>query len=164
MLRSRTMSEIEVSLQNYPNTKLVGLHVRTRNEEEMKPGSGKIAGLWESFYQNIFPKVTDGASVYGLYSNYESDHNGYYDLSAAVSAEHLAEPSDACVLCEVRAGAYLRFVSKNPKKDPVEEVMGLWQRVWAHFADEKSEQQRAYSSDFELYCPGEAVELFVAVK
>lgn len=158
------MSEIELKLQDYPNTRLVGLRVRTCNTDEMKDGCGKLAGLWESFYRSVLPKVAEGTACYGVYTNYESDHTGYFDVGAAVAAENLSSPGQECVSSEIQAGKYLRFSPKSPGDDPVKEVIGLWQQVWAHFGSEACEHQRAYTSDFELYGPEKTVELFIAVK
>lgn len=148
----------------YPSTPLTGPCIRTRNQDEMTPGSGKIPGLWASFYKDILPHVKPGAAVYGIYSNYESDHNGAFDLSAAVACEHLANPSKDCVNSLIQAGSYLKFSPQTQSEDPVKEVIALWQEVWAYFEDEASEYKRAYSTDFELYHPDQKVELFIAIK
>lgn len=158
------MAEIEITPTTYGATQLTGLSIRTRNQDEMPPSTGKIPGLWESFYRDLFPHVAAGSPAYGVYTNYASDHNGYYDLSAAVASTHLTNPTKACVPTQIQAGPYLKFAPKSPGKDPVKQIMELWQQVWTHFADKNCAHERAYTTDFELYHPEMTVELFISVK
>lgn len=165
MLFSQGMAELKCDSTYYPQTQVTGLCTRTRNLDEMRSGGGKIPRLWEDFYQSVFPNVVAGAAVYGIYSNDESDLDGYYDLSTAVASVHLlASSSKNYVTLDIRAGKYLQFTPHTRSDDRAKQVMQLWQRVWEHFAEEKSEHQRAYTTDFELYHPDESVELFIAVK
>lgn len=156
--------DVTISPVTQPRIQLMGLSIRTRNEVEMTPGAGKIPGLWESFYQNIAPKLATGTTVYGIYSNYESDHTGLFNLSAAVATSDLPSESKDCVASEIQAGRYLKFRAKTPSEDPVKQVIGLWQQVWAYFADDGCAHQRAYTSDFECYQGSQGVELFIAIK
>lgn len=158
------MSEIVFCPASYPPTEVQGLRIRTCNQDEMTPGNGKIPGLWQSFYRDVFPQVAQGASAYGVYSNYESDHTGYYDLSAAVASSNLNNPPSACLASEIGGGAYLKFSPTTPGEDPVKQIMGMWQEVWNHFTHGDCAHQRAFSADFELYHPDQKVELYIAVR
>lgn len=158
------MAELKIDLLTYPHTQLVGLSVRTCNQDEMAASTRKIPGLWESFYRDLKPHVTADAPMYGVYTNYESDHNGRYDIHASVASSHFGTPPQNCVPSEIRAGQYLRFTPQSIGEDPVKQVIEMWQRVWAHFSDQNCEQQRAFSTDFELYHPDKPIELFIAVK
>lgn len=157
-------SEIEISPVQHPKIQLLGRGIRTRNQDEMAPDSGKIPGLWASFYQDIAPKLSAGTTIYGVYSNYESDHTGHFDLHAVVASSDLASEKESWVPCEIQAGNYLKFTQKSPDKDPVKQVIGLWQFVWSYFEDASCPHRRAYSTDFERYESEAAVELFISLK
>lgn len=163
MLPSLKMTQVPKTT-THPGIQLQGLQIRTRNQDEMAPGTGKIPGLWESFYRDIFPSVTPGASVYGVYTNYESDHTGHYDLSAAVAQGQLTASFEECVALKIQSGTYLQFLPEVPGDDPVKQVMAMWQRVWTYFSEEGCQHQRAYTTDFELYHSDKKVELYIAVK
>ena len=53
-----------------------GLQVRTKNADEMNPETQKIAPLWGRFFNEVLPTLGEGATVYGVYHNYESDATG----------------------------------------------------------------------------------------
>ena len=55
-----------------------GLQVRTKNVDEMNSGKQKIAPLWGRFFNEVFPTLQEGATVYGVYHNYESDAQGAF--------------------------------------------------------------------------------------
>ena len=58
-----------------------GLQVRTKNADEMNPETQKIAPLWGRFFNEVLPTLGEGgATVYGVYHNYESDATGAFDV------------------------------------------------------------------------------------
>lgn len=63
-------------------TTLFGLKVRTSNMKEMSGEGAKIAGLWQQFYTDIAPNLTPSSQVYGVYTHYESDVTGEFDVFA----------------------------------------------------------------------------------
>ncbi len=72
-MKTQKIDEFEVS----------GIVVRTTNENEMNPSTAKIANLWETFYINASPKLPEKAKIYGIYTNYESDCTGAFDVIAS---------------------------------------------------------------------------------
>src|SRR6266576_6809542 len=64
--------------------KLIGIAVRTTNEQETNPATSNIPGLLGRFFQagiaNKIPNQTSPGSTLAAYTNYESDHTGEYDL------------------------------------------------------------------------------------
>src|SRR5260370_15081559 len=76
-----------------PEMYIVGVEVRTRNVLEADPATAKIAGLWNNFFQqNLAEKISnrkDPHSMLGVYTNYESDHAGFYTLIAGTEAKGL---------------------------------------------------------------------------
>lgn len=65
--------------------KVAGIEIRTTNQEEMNPGTARIPGPWERFYQErilkrIPNKKPNSFPLGGVYCKYESDHTGPYSL------------------------------------------------------------------------------------
>jgi len=48
----------------------------------MDSATAKIDSMWETFCAEIAPLLKDGSNVYGLYTNYESNHNDACDVVA----------------------------------------------------------------------------------
>ena len=58
-----------------------GISARTNNTVEMS-SEGKIPALWQTFDENIPVDYKNGERVFGVYFNYESDHNGMFTVLA----------------------------------------------------------------------------------
>lgn len=143
---------------------LLGITIRTRNEDEKSPETAKISGLWKTFYETIYKKVLHGTLVYGLYSGYESDYTGYFTVSAAVEKAENSSPAAPIQEIEVQEGQYLKFTPKTSGDDAFTTMWKLWQQVWAFFSDASQQLKRAYTTDYEVYHPTGDVELYIAVK
>lgn len=146
---------------------IIGISTETSNANE-RTAQAKIPQLWHDFYeQNIVDQLSklDNQSVYGLYSDYETDVNGNYSITLGVEASLNTAPSDL-VIKTIPAAKYLVFTSQKGKMPEI--VIQTWQEIWAWFAN--SEVKRTYTGDFELYderCanPQEAqVEVYIAIK
>lgn len=139
---------------------VTGFVSRTTNADEMNPTSAKIGNLWDKFYSNAASKLTDKSKVYGLYTNYESDFTGAFDVIACsdtLSPQLLAES----VKTNVPYGKYVTFSATG---EMPQLVIDLWKDVWNYFASENCPHERAYTTDFEYYQSTNAVEIFVAVR
>ncbi|WP_395342763.1 GyrI-like domain-containing protein [Ningiella sp. W23] len=138
------------------NIDVKGIAVRTDNLSEMGSTTAKIGPMWEKFYSEIAPSLKDGANVYGLYTNYESDHNGTFDVVACsdnIEAQNVSS-------YQIQAGNYLVF--KGSGQMP-QVVIELWQQVWKYFELPSNHHKRAFNTDFELYKSETEVELFISV-
>lgn len=133
-----------------------GIKVRTRNADEMNLDSSKISGLWQRFYGDIFSNLAPGASILGVYCNYESDFTGEFDVVAG-SAE-LEEGVDSVT---IQAGKYLVFEGKGSMPQA---VIDAWTSIWEYFSSDESKYLRAYTTDFELYKSDDEVQVFIAIK
>ena len=135
-----------------------GISVVTNNEFEMSEENGKIAGLWEEYFQkDIYKKTFDKANsdfMYGVYSNYESDASGNYKVTVGVE---VTKPKNAIVIEDKK---YLVF-SKQGELPMV--VVELWEEIWAYF-EKNSEYVRAFEIDFEKYAKEDEVEIYVSIK
>ena len=129
---------------------LLGITIRTRNEDEKCQETAQIPGLWKTFYEDIYQKVLNGEIVYSVYSGYESDHSGYFDVSAAVGQDgNETEQSDVKPI-ELQGGKYLKF---TPKSEGANQIWQLWEQVWEFFSDQNQKLERAYTTDYEVFYP-----------
>ncbi|GLC89906.1 effector binding domain-containing protein [Lysinibacillus piscis] len=147
---------------------VAGITARTSNVDEQS-AEGKIPALWTAFYeQGIGQKLqnTVNPTIYGLYSDYESDVNGLYDITLGLEVPASLEVPQDMVMKLVPASKYMVFTSERGAIHDV--VIKTWQVIWAWF--EHSTIARAYTGDFELYderCsnPQDAqVAIYIAIK
>lgn len=122
---------------------IAGLKTRTRNSD---PNMQKDIGeLWRSFYSDGFyesiPNKSNNKSI-GLYTNYESDVAGYYDVMACCEVDDNEALSCGVELGCIASGKYARFVIEGHMQKAVAE---FWSNLWAMDLD------RAYGCDFEEY-------------
>jgi predicted transcriptional regulator YdeE len=133
-----------------------GISIRTDNALEANSATAKIGGLWERFFNEITPSLSHSSKVYGLYTNYESDHTGAFDVVAC------SDDIDTSTLSgyQIQHGQYLVFKGTGPMPQI---VVDLWRQVWDYFASPESKHQRAFTTDFEFYRSENSVELYISV-
>jgi len=139
------------------STIVKGLQVRTKNADEMNPETQKIAPLWGRFYNEVLPTVEEGATVYGVYHNYESDAMGEFDV--LVGADKLSVTEEMKSI-ELQAGKYLMFPVKG---ELPQAIIDTWMQIWAYFEDPSIDEKRAFQTDFELYKSEDEVEIYIGV-
>jgi len=154
------ITEPSPSLTTFPETNVTGVSVRTNNAFEMSAESGHIAALWHRFGRTIAPQLNQGSQVFGVYSNYESDHNGDFSVLAGSDQGHIVPEADF-VSHIVPSGHYLMFTAKGALPDA---IVKTWQQVWSYFQSSDCPYQRAYTTDFEFYKAKDSAELYIAVK
>lgn len=132
---------------------VVSRSVRTNNESESDQSTAKIMPLWMKAFEDGF--CTGEQVSYGIYHNYESDHNGDYDVSVAV--ESTVEDNHDM---QIESGKYLKFSFSG---EMPQVVVDGWHAVWNYFETNKK-YQRKYSTDFEKYVPGnQGVDIYIAI-
>ena len=138
---------------------LLGISTRTNNENEKNEETQKIAPLWEKYaVENIDSKTlnkSSNTSFYGVYSNYESDVNGDYDVTVAVE---VTKSKNNAMIIENKK--YLVFTKEGELPDICSE---LWEEIWDYFAN-NSEYERAYAIDFEKYSKENLIEIYISIK
>ena len=139
-----------------------GLSVRTKNANEMQPATAKIGQLWGDFFQHIIPKLKEGALSYGVYSQYESDFNGEFDVLAGADSASVLDAADREGLDSVviADGTYLVFSKKGAVPQAVIEA---WGDVWDYFSAKDCPHQRAYKTDFECYSNMDEVSIHISI-
>lgn len=136
---------------------IYGLKVRTKNADEMNEDTHKIAPLWGRFYEEVLPTLKEGATVYGVYHNYESNVHGMYDV--LVGAD-IMEMTDEMTSLTLEEGRYLKF---SVKGELPQAIIETWGKVWAYFNDPSIDERRSYDTDFELYKSTDEVEIYIGV-
>lgn len=148
-------------LQTIESFQVSGLRIRTDNATEQTP-KGKIRALWSDFFaQDLFeiPERIQGSPVYGVYTNYESDHTGEFDVIAEVKVTEA--PTTHLQTVTIEAGDYLVFETKG---EMPQRIIDGWMAVWHYFAQADSPYQRRYTTDFEQTVDENDIEIFIAVK
>ncbi|MBI1751834.1 MAG: effector binding domain-containing protein [Acidobacteria bacterium] len=135
-----------------------GLGLRTRNAAEADPSTARIPGLWDRFMAEGLAERLGGSSpaVHGVYTAYESDQHGSYQVLAGVKVERPVPGFDSI---DIPPGRYLRFDGRGPLPQAIIET---WARVWSHF-EKPGAPGRRFLADFETYGPGEAVSIHVSI-
>lgn len=137
-----------------------GISTRTNNAAEMNSQTAKIASLYNNFDEKIPVDYKNGAHVYGVYFNYESDAQGEFSVLAGadkITTDNL-NPLEKVTL---QSGKYMVF--KNTGEMP-QAVIDVWGEIWTYFSNQKSEYQRAYLTDFEYYKCQNEVEVYIGLK
>lgn len=125
---------------------LVGLKIRTSNHD-LNMGR-EIGELWQEFletgvYQSIPNKRND--NTIGLYTNYESDVNGAYDVMVCCEVSHALGLPHGIHFKTIPAGKYAKFIVHGDVQKAAGE---FWAKLWSMDLDRK------YSCDFEEYQGG----------
>lgn len=137
-----------------------GFCVRTTNQAEANPSTGKIGELWKAFYTQAAPKLTEPSKVFGVYTNYESDHTGAFDVIAC--ADTLAvNMLPGSVDTHIPSSKYLVF---NAVGEFPQVVYQLWAEIWSYFSSQGCRHQRAFTTDFEFYKNASEVEIYISIK
>ena len=145
---------------------VVGTEVRTTNEAESDPTTAQIGAHWQRFYESALadriPNRTDGAVLYGVYTDYESDYRGAYSHLIACEVSNGGRALPAMTTLTIPRSKYLVFTG-NGELPGV--VIQTWGAVWQYF-ERDTRDKRAYTVDFERHDQREPsrVEIYIAVK
>ncbi len=140
---------------------IAGLRARTKNSDVDMPLT--IARLWHDFTAggiHLSIPHQQGELLYSLYTNYESDESGEYDMVACCEVTtHEGLPEDIYTQV-VPAGTYAKFVVRG--HDP-----NMMLKFWHELS--QMNILRKYTCDYEVYAlqadPNEkAIEVFVAIQ
>jgi predicted transcriptional regulator YdeE len=158
------MTLLGKTLQRRRPMRVAGLALRTDNAAEAQPKIGKIPGLWQRFrsedWFDRLGKLGAFGPPVGVYSDYESDASGSFQISAGREIKANAAAAAPLEIVSVPAGMYLLFKSSGSLPGSV--IRG-WQDVWAYFA-RPGAPARAYTYDVEIYPDAETVEIWVAIE
>jgi len=156
------MTDTELSIANIPSKIISGIAVRTTNALEMNPDTASIGKLWDRFYTNsiaddiVLPKAPE--LIYGVYTQYESDHNGEYTILAGMESETTEQLKPELLSIKLDAGRYLVFKVSGQLPAAIIETWGF---VWEYFSNHPT-VKRKFTTDFELYTQTEAA-IYIAI-
>jgi len=135
---------------------IAGLTTRTCNRDERDPRSARIGKLWDRFFDECAydaPHRVGDMRLYGVYSGYDSDADGAFDITAGVAVR--GEPAAV----RIEAGDYLVFSGQGAMPQM---VLALWESIWQYF-EAHPDIRRTYRSDFESYGGPEQVDIHIGV-
>jgi predicted transcriptional regulator YdeE len=152
------------TLVTHEGMTVLGIDATTLNADEADSARARIPSLWGRFYAEgvlgRVPRKKPPVLPVGVYTDYESDHNGRYRILAGAAVEEGAPLPEGLGRAVVPAGTYLMFRGQGQMPGVVPQT---WMSVWRYFA-EAGGHARAYTTDFELYRGPEVVEIYIAVK
>ena len=135
-----------------------GISKVTNNEFEMSEENGKIAKLWEDYFEKDIYKTTFNKAnsdfMYGVYSDYETTDEGNYKITVGVE---VTKPKNAIIIEDKK---YLVFTKEGELPMIVVE---LWEEIWDYF-EKNCDYERAFEIDFEKYAKEDEIEIFVSIK
>ncbi|SDN18226.1 GyrI-like domain-containing protein [Pseudomonas azotoformans] len=147
--------------QHIAAIRVSGLKVRTRNADEMTPSSAKIGPMWQRFFSEGLhegiPGKLPASPVYGVYSDYESDAHGEFDVTAGVAT---VEPADGFESLMIVPGRYLVFEARGQMP---EAIISTWQQIWTYF-QQPGAQARAFVTDFEAYQADDLALIHIGIR
>lgn len=135
-----------------PEIKLVGLKIRTNNQNEIDPAKSKIGGVIANYFgnkiSNRIVNLTSQEQTLSVYTNFASDYRGDYDYfygGAVASFDNIA--SDLATLIIPKQN-YVKFTT--PKGALPKIVIDGWMNIW-QMSEEELGGERAYIADFEIF-------------
>ncbi|MCO7189074.1 MULTISPECIES: GyrI-like domain-containing protein [unclassified Pseudoalteromonas] len=152
-----------MEVKTLTSRQFVGISTRTNNHHEQTETDGKIAQLWQSFYHNYASLIEDNTTLYGIYSHYESDQHGDYNITVACDAPGLSERVDndnALQIYRFSGGRYLSFAAQG---EMPQTAIRLWELVWRYFEQSDCPYQRAFGQDIEIYHQSNEVEIAISI-
>jgi predicted transcriptional regulator YdeE len=139
-----------MNIQQHPGFFVVGVAARTRNAHEMS-GNGKIGDVWQTFLEpSLVARIPNkiGVDPIAIYTEYESDHTGYYTYLLGVPVSSTESLPANLTVKHVPPGRYAVFTSG--RGNIVQVVQEVWQRIWS-MSPEELGGKRAFQTDFEVY-------------
>lgn len=143
-----------------PDFRVVGLSARTSNQAEMSGGDGRIGPLWGAFMgldSEAIPGVVAPHVIYSVYTRYESDHTGPYDVVLGRQVKEDVQPPEGMGGVDIEACTYLVFEATGRTPDA---IRAAWKAVYEYFG---VNAERAFTADFERY-EGDEVQLYIAIR
>ena len=140
-------------MQQTEDIKIVGLELRTSNNEAMET----IPPFWERFYgEDIMNKITHKKSddVYAVYTNFENEgvnNEGMYSLIIGAEVESFDDIPQG--LTSVTIVKQNREVFPVPEGKP-ENVGQTWKEIWQRNDLKKTflaEYERYYNNGIDIY-------------
>lgn len=135
-----------------PAKKLMGIQVRTNNQTEIDPMTGKIFPIVRQFFhEQLFEKIphrTKPGTTFCCYTDYESDHNGDYTYFIGEEVDSLHDIPAGFETLIIPEQSYAKFTTAPAPMPDV--VRNAWFSIWK-MTDADLGGKRRYATDFEIY-------------
>lgn len=140
--------------------RVAGLRVRTKNIDESNSESAKIPGLWTQFYsEGVTEQISTrlaNTPMFGVYSDYETDATGFYDVTVGASVDKSNSGFENIV---IEAGEYLVFEARGAMPDA---IIQTWSYIRSYF-EQHPEICRSFLTDFEAYSGPEEAHVYIGI-
>ena len=148
-----------MEIVDLPERRFTGISMRTSNDAVPETPNDSISGLWVRFGSEVSPKIQKDI-CYGVYTDYASDQNGEYRVSATVELEPDESVPDGLDVLTTPAGRYMVFrgVGSMP-----EIVASTWGLVWSAFEQADMPYRRTFVGDLEAYPSETEVIIYVGI-
>lgn len=147
------MTLISPKLTQIKGFTITGVSIRTQNSNEFNAKTAKLPTLWQQFHSS---ELATGETVFGVYSDYESDANGLYTVTVGIASDN---KHDSFKSVTIQPGHYLVFENTGPIPNVVIET---WRSIWDFFAINHT-YQRHFISDFESYSRNGEVAIYIGI-
>ena len=158
-------------IANKSEIKLIGLSVRTNNNNEVSPQTSKIGNLMGYYWNhNIASQISDRKNpgvTLSVYTEYDSNEHGDYTYFLGEEVSDFENIPQELQALTIPAGKYQKFTTLAGKMPEV--VINAWQQIWQMSAKDFG-SERAYVADFEVYDqratdPANAVlDIYIGIK
>lgn len=132
--------------------KLIGIQVRTNNQTEVDPLTGKIFPIVKRFFHEQLsakiPNRIKPGTTFCCYTNYESDHTGDYTYFIGEEVTSLQDVPAGFETLIIPAQTYAKFTT--PPAPMPDVVRNAWFSIWT-MTDSDLGGKRRYLTDFEIY-------------
>jgi len=138
----------------------IGLELRTNNEECSLAMPAHKDRFFKENILSIIPNKING-NVIALYTDYEGDYTKPYSWILGCEVSSLDQIPEELAGKIIRPSTYAVFTTQG---EFPQGLIAAWQNIW------KSDLQRAYTSDFEVYRSdfdpqrNPEVKIYIAIK
>lgn len=130
--------------------KLIGLSLRTNNQNEIDPMKGKIFPLIQKYFHETWakniPHRKNPNVTFCAYTDYENDHTGDYTYFIGEEVTDINGVPEGFDMLIIPAQTYDKFTT-NPGQMP-DVIRNAWFEIWEMYP---KAGQRKYLTDFEVY-------------
>ncbi|MBM3192152.1 MAG: GyrI-like domain-containing protein [Chlamydiae bacterium] len=136
-----------------PEIKLIGICVRTNNEQELDKMKGKIFPCVQKYFHGaLFEKIPHRkrpGTTLCAYTDYETDCTGDYTYFIGEEVSSFGSPlPEGFQKLVIPSQQYVKFTTNRAPMPDV--VINAWKAIWAMSSRELG-GKRCYKTDFEVY-------------
>jgi len=136
-----------------PEIKLIGICVRTNNEQESDKIKGKIFPCIQKYFHGaLFEKIPNRkkpGTTFCAYTDYESDYTGDYTYFVGEEVSSFDRPlPEGFQKLVIPSQQYVKFTTSPAPMPDV--IVNAWKEIW-NMSSKELGGKRCYKTDFEIY-------------